>query len=204
VQYRALLIDLDGVVRRWRDDDAALEQRCGLPAGALRGAAFAPELLQAAITGAVKDEVWRAGVIAALQRRYPQSRADEAVARWSAPVGEVDAAVMALLTRRRAQVRVVLATNATTRLDADLRVLGLADAFHAVANSSELGFAKPDERYFHGALALAGVHASEALFVDDSRGNVQAAAGIGMHAHHFTGVDALTEFLVGSNALNNG
>jgi len=204
VEYRALLIDLDGVVRRWPDDDAALEQHCGLPAGALRAVAFAPELLLPAITGAVTDEIWRARVVDELGRRYPDSLAREAVAQWSAPVGELDSAVMALLARRPPHLRVVLATNATTRLATDLRVLGLANTFHAVANSSELGFAKPAAQYFHGALARAGVGASHTLFVDDSRGNVEAAGALGMRALHFTGVDELSRFLHEWGALDTG
>jgi len=201
VQYRALLIDLDGVVRRWPANYAALEHRCGLPSGALHEVAFSPELLLPAITGAVKDEIWRARVGEALQKRHPASLADQAIAQWSAPVGELDGAVMALLARRRKHLRVVLATNATTRLGDDLRVLGLTDTFHAVANSSELGFAKPAAEYFHGALARAGVAAFEALFVDDAYGNIEAAEALGMRAHHFTGVDELTGFLIQSDVL---
>jgi HAD superfamily hydrolase (TIGR01509 family) len=203
VPFRALLIDLDGVVRRWPDDDAALEQRCGLPRGALRRVAFAPELLLPAITGAVRDEDWRASVAEELQRRYPRSFVEEAVAHWSEPVGELDGTVMALLARRRAHLRVVIATNATTRLPGDLRALGLTDAFHAIANSSEVGFAKPAAQYFHQALALAGAGAAEALFVDDSHDNVAAAHALGIRAHHFTGVDGLARFLTEADVLDD-
>jgi len=56
---QALLIDLDGVVRLWDPQlDLAIEQECGLSPGALRQAAFAPDLL-AAITGHSRDEEWR-------------------------------------------------------------------------------------------------------------------------------------------------
>jgi hypothetical protein len=62
--FRALLIDFDGVIRRWPASEANLETRYGLPAGAIRSVAFAPALLLPAITGEVSDESWRAGVSA--------------------------------------------------------------------------------------------------------------------------------------------
>ena len=64
-----------------------------------------------------------------------------------------------------------------------------------MANSSELGVTKPSTAYFEAALHRAGVQASEALFVDDSLTNVQAAIEVGMLAHHFTGHEAMSEFL---------
>lgn len=52
------------------------------------------------------------------------------------------------------------------------------------------------------ALRRANVHASDALFVDDSLLNVRAAAAVGMLTHHFTGHEALSEFLRGAGALS--
>jgi hypothetical protein len=89
---RALLIDLDGVIRRWPASEADLETRHGLPVGAIRSVAFAPALLQPAITGRVSDESWRAGVAQQLAAAHPRGRAHEAVRAWSAVCGEVDQA----------------------------------------------------------------------------------------------------------------
>jgi len=198
----ALLVDFDGVIRRWSADDARIERHCGLPTGAIRRVAFSPGLLLPAITGAVSDEAWRQGAAAELQQQYPGSSANEAVAQWSSSPGEVDSEVLAVLSRCRPGLRVILATNATTRLASDLHLLGLSQYFRAVANSSELKAAKPSAQYFRAALSRAGVQADEALFVDDTRSNVEAAAAVGMLAHHFTGHAALSQFLGEAGALS--
>lgn len=49
---RALLVDLDGVIRSWRSQaDLDREREFGLPPGVIRRIAFAPERLMPAITG---------------------------------------------------------------------------------------------------------------------------------------------------------
>lgn len=95
---RALLIDLDGVVRLWEPRaDAHAEQAAGLPAGAIGRAAFAPEFLHPAITGRVSAEAWRRGVSERLQRAFPAADAAMGVRLWSASAGVVDHDVAALV-----------------------------------------------------------------------------------------------------------
>lgn len=195
-----LLLDFDGVIRRWKDNDAAIEARFGLPGGVIRAAAFSPRLLTPAILGTISDELWRASIVAELERRHA-ARASEIVRLWSEPPGEIDAETMAILSRCRPGMRLVLATNATSRLGRDLQALGLANRFHAVVNSSEIGATKPSGGFFEAALQRAGVRADEALFVDDSLANVESAANLGILAHHFRGHDALRVFLQESGAL---
>jgi putative hydrolase of the HAD superfamily len=197
----ALLLDFDGVLRRWEADDAAIESRYGLPVGSIRRTAFSPEFLLPAITGQISDGMWRDRVADELQQQHSSSSATEAVAEWSAPVGQVDSEVLGVLARCRSELRLILSTNATSRLAEDLRSLGLADRFHAVANSSEIGAVKPSAAYFKGALVQANVRASEALFVDDSLANVEAAAALGIRSHHFTDHVAFSAFLNEAGAL---
>jgi putative hydrolase of the HAD superfamily len=192
---RALLIDFDGVIRHWPASDADLEIGHGLPAGAIRRIAFAPALLQPAITGRVSDESWRTHVAQQLAAAHPRGRAHEAVRAWSAVCGEVDQAVLHVVGLARQSAKVVLVTNATSRLSADLEQLNLTDAFDAVINSSRVGMAKPSRGIFRAALDQAGVAASESVFVDDSLANVHAAASLGMRSHLFEGVEGLQAFL---------
>ncbi|QUH06409.1 HAD-IA family hydrolase [Saccharopolyspora erythraea] len=107
------------------------------------------------------------------------------VAEWSGPAGEVDAEVAGLLAGARAHLCVVLVTNATTRLEADLERLGLTNAVDAVVNSSRVGCAKPDPRIYRLAAARAGAAVERCLFVDDTAANVEAARDVGMTALHF-------------------
>ena len=189
---RALLIDLDGVVRRWdARPAAAVEVPFGLPPGAVAAAAFAAPLLQQAITGRITDAAWRRAVVERLAATYGRAAAAGAVAAWSAPAGRVAEDVLALVRAVRRRAPVVLVTNATTRLDADLRRLGLHDAFDAVANSARIGAGKPEAAIFAAALGYAGVPPAAALFVDDTRGHVEAARALGLRGHRFEDVAGL-------------
>lgn len=193
---RALLIDLDGVIRRWRSqEDPAIEAGFGLPPGAVRGIAFAPERLLPAITGQITDEAWREQIRVELTQQFPGADAAGAVAWWSSPYGEVDAAVLELVRSCRRRARVVLVTNATTRLPQDLRRLGVAGEFDEVINSSVVRTAKPEPAIFAAALAAAGAEAAGALFVDDTPGHVAAAERLGIAGHHYAGITQLRDAL---------
>lgn len=191
---RLLLTDLDGVVRQWPRGDASPEESHGLPAGIIARTAFAPDLLHQAITGVISDEAWREEVRRQLQALHPGADAGAAVAAWSEPAGVVDAEVRDLLAQVRGRCRVGLTTNATSRLPRDLARLELAGHFDFIINSSEVGHAKPSPQIFAHALAVAGVAPGEAVFIDDTLANVQAAAAMGIHAHHFVGVAPLREW----------
>lgn len=195
----ALLIDFDGVLRHWPPDDDAIERESGVPIGAIRIAAFAPARLRPAILGRIDDAAWREAIAADLAARFPEADATRAVHRWSQPPGRIDEDVRTILQAARTHVRIVLVTNATSRLPTDLAVLGLSNLFHGVANSSELGAAKPDAAIFHAALALADAAPHEALFVDDSPHNVAAAVALGIPSRVFEGPATLRAFLASHN-----
>jgi putative hydrolase of the HAD superfamily len=193
---RALLIDLDGVIRLWRSqEDPAAEAAFGLPPGSVRRVAFAPERLQPVITGQIRDEVWRLQIRDQLALEFPEANAAAAVAWWSSPYGEVDGAVLEMIRECRSRAAVVLITNATSRLSDDLRRLGLDGAFDHVVNSSAVGAAKPDPAIFRAALAAAGVEGADALFIDDTLGHVEAARRLGIVGHHYAGPEGLRDEL---------
>ena len=57
----------------------------------------------------------------------------------------------------------------------------LADMYHAVVISAEVGMRKPEERIFRHAAELLGLAPSECVFIDDIEPNVQVAEALGMH-----------------------
>lgn len=185
MRVRALFIDLDGVLRRWPDSDEALEQTHGLPTGTLRRTAFAPALLLPAITGQISDEAWRANIAARLGEAHSGLDAQEVVRQWSEPAGEMDLGVVSLLQARAPGVQLILLSNTTSRLDADLRHLGIATLFDQVINSSALGVVKPDP----------------AIFIDDSIRNTEAASRLGIRSHCFKDPRQLKAFLQSVHAL---
>lgn len=178
-----MLCDIDGVLRRWPSAHD-LEQAHGLPAGAFAPAAFAPVRLQPAITGQVTDEQWRG-------RRWPRTwprspeRARIAVAAWSALLPAIDTDVVALLAQTCDVASVVMVSNATTRLEADLEQQGLAGLADVVVNIARVGVAKPDHRIYLVAAQRVGVAPDRRLFIDDTAVNVAAAREFGMAAAHY-------------------
>lgn len=193
---KAVLTDLDGVVRRW---DPGIfqhaEEASGLPHGTLPSTAFEPDLLLRATTGRISDESWRTEVAERLRRRFPAADAGEAVRLWSLSPGEVDSDVLDLLQKCRPCCRLALISNATTRLESDLRRLGIDRAFDCIVNSSSIGHVKPDPDIFNAALDLLGINANDTLFIDDRAENVSAAAEVGLTGHHFTTIERLKRAL---------
>lgn len=194
--FDAVLCDLDGVLRLWdREGVTELDRACGLPEGTLAGAAFRAERLVPAVTGVVTDEEWRTAVAEDLTAVWGQETTRTLMVRWGAAVGRVDGEVRQLLAAARRHLPVVLVSNATSRLEADLARLGLAGDLDHVVNTSRLGFAKPDARVFAAAAAAAGVPAARCLFVDDTESHVVAARAAGMTGLHYREVCQLREAL---------
>lgn len=189
-----MLVDFDGVLRRW-PSHTPLERQFGLPERAFAAAAFAPDLLQQAITGRITDAAWREAIVERLAVRHPDAQAKEAVRALSALVGELDPDVLRILESVRARMAVVLVTNATTRLADDLTALEIAGRFDAVVSSSAIGVAKPDRAFFDAALAAAGATAAQTLFVDDTAENVAAAGAAGIRSLRFVNAAGLVTFL---------
>jgi putative hydrolase of the HAD superfamily len=186
----ALLVDLDGVLRRWDPEViAAVERRHNLPPDALLDTALRWSLLQPAVTGQVSHTDWMANVVDALAVAHGDpDRARAAVDEWQRYRGTVDPDVLALVREvRAAGIRVGLATNATDALDADLLRLGLTNEVDVVANSSEYGVHKPTREFFAQACAALGAPPERVLFVDDTDRFVRGARAAGLSAYRWTG-----------------
>ncbi|ASU83965.1 HAD family hydrolase [Nocardiopsis gilva YIM 90087] len=195
--FDAVLCDIDGVLRLWDPDHmGALDRQHGLTEGTLAGAAFAPHRITPAITGQTTDAQWRTGVADDLAEACgSRSRAEAMVRQWAAVMPQVDPEVLRTLAAVRERARVVLVSNATTRLEEELDQLGLSDMADAVVNSSRLGVAKPDPAVYRAAADAAGASVQRCLFVDDAAANVAAARRLGMAGLHYTGFPGLRDVL---------
>ncbi len=193
----AILIDLDGVIRHWpRPFDAPVEAGQRRVEDEMFALAFAPALLHRVITGRIGHAEWLTETIRLLGQRWPDEHARQAVAAWASSLPTVDPAVRDLVASWRRTVPVVLVTNATDRLEWDLAVAGLDDAFDAIVNSSHVGHAKPDPTIFAVAVGRTGVPPEQTVFIDDSLANVEAAIASGLIGYRFDGdVDRLRAFV---------
>lgn len=184
--FDAVLCDVDGVVRDWPPMEP-IELAHGVVPGTLYTAAFAAHRLHPAITGQVTDPQWRALVTEDLAASdgITLETARSLVAAWSAIRATRNENVVALLELVREVIPVVLISNATDRLEADLTELGMEEFIGTLINTSRIGVAKPDPRIYAHAAELVGVPPERCLFVDDSAENVEAARAAGMQAVHF-------------------
>jgi putative hydrolase of the HAD superfamily len=96
---------------------------------------------------------------------------------------------------------VVLLSNATTRLEADLETVGLGGDFDVIVNSSRVAVAKPDAVIFAHAADAVATPAAACLFVDDRPENVAGALAAGMPAVRFRSAERLRATLVRTRLL---
>ncbi len=193
---RGLLIDLDGVLRQ--RDPAVVdnsERDAGLPAGSIMAAAFEPDLLHSVVTGGITQDEWETEIIRVLSGRYPAADASTAVKQALGDVGRLDPEVLAVVDAVRTWATVCVVSNASTRLHADLELLGLRERVDFVLSSADFGIAKPDPRIFAEGARLVGASPQDCLMVDDSATITAAAAAVGMTVHTFTGPAGLREWL---------
>jgi glucose-1-phosphatase len=79
-----------------------------------------------------------------------------------------------------------------TKLRGELKCLEL---FRAQAVSYEIGYIKPDPRFYREALNKLGTSAANTVFIDDKEENVQGAVDAGMQALRFISLEKLREDL---------
>jgi putative hydrolase of the HAD superfamily len=184
---QAMLIDLDGVLRRWDPAvPAAVEQSYGLAPGTLMTTAMSWDLLRPAVAGEITDAEWMR--LVALSLPLPEPDASAAVAEWQQHRGTIDPEVLAFVREVRAAGRPVgLATNATDLLRDDLEKLGLAGEFDVVVSSWELKVHKPAPEFFTRACEALQVEPPWVLFVDDDDRSVRAARVAKMPSLRWTG-----------------
>lgn len=185
--FDAVLCDFDGVLKlQDLEQQAEIEQAYGVEPGTVARVTGASALVVPALTGLVTREEWLASAVPVLAELVGSAaRAGALIDEWVTARTWADEEVLALLTRARARVPVVLVSNATSELAAHLRELELHDAFDHVVSSYDVGVVKPDRRIFEIAVEHAGAPAERCLFVDDRAENVAAASALGMTGIHY-------------------
>ena len=106
--------------------------------------------------------------------------------RWDEMIAgaiEDSVAILEELDRRRVPLYALSNYSAETFALARARFSFLA-RFRAILLSGEERLAKPDPRFYRLLLGRHAINPAEALFVDDSPPNVEAARALGMIGHH--------------------
>jgi len=198
---KCVFFDFDGVLRNWDYEMDGLEENYGIPLDAMREIAFAPETVNRAVRGEITDEEWRAEVGRTLARRFPEKDAAGAIKFWDNRIGELVPEVLEIIKECKSKLPVALFTNATSKLNQDLKDLGISDLFDYVVNASEVGAIKPEPEIFAHAVELVGINPNEAFFTDDKLKNVEVAKHLGWTGHTFENAAGLRSALIAAVVL---
>ena len=142
---------------------------------------------------------------AALSAEHPHYAAeiDAWRARWlemfSGPIPETEAAIEALRARGVRQYALTNMSHETE--DATFAMSPAFDRLDGRIVSGREGVMKPHAAIFRLTCERFGFAPGEALFVDDSATNIEAAKALGFHTHHFTDPAALRPGLEGFGLL---
>jgi 2-haloacid dehalogenase len=134
----------------------------------------------------VAEHPERRELIEAFHRRWPEMLA-----------GEIPGTVDVLADLGAAGVRLVALSNWSAEMFPVARErFDFLAWFEGIVISGEVGVNKPDRRIFEHLTLRFGIEPEEAVFVDDSPANIEAATDLGFCAIQFTDATALRLALV--------
>lgn len=142
--------------------------------------------------GLEKGEISTSEFRDAIRGLLQTEASDEAIdLAWAQVIINSDQERLAMLKELNKNYRVFLLSNTNeihvttaferinTTLDVDFRSL-----FEKVYFSHLLGMAKPNSEIYHHVLSDGNMLASETLFVDDNKANIEAALKLGIRSYH--------------------
>lgn len=200
-RHDTVVFDLGNVLVRW-DRRLLYEQLIDDPAELDR---FLDEVLTLDVNADLDRGVPLAEVTAALATRHPD-HAELVHAfhdRWSETLGEVIHGTVDILEALAGRVRLFALSNwGRETFELSRPRLRFLDRFEGVVISSHEGVAKPDPEIWRILCERHDVEPTTAVFVDDSRANVQAAAGLGFTTVEFTSPGQLARELTALGLLD--
>jgi putative hydrolase of the HAD superfamily len=182
-----LVLDLGGVVARWRPERRldALALLSGLPAPTIDALVFESGFDDAGERGAFEADEFRAQLAALLGMPAGPETDDALRAAWAQAYEPVEAVLR--VVRRHPGPTALLTNNGPLLEDAlSHELASIGEAFDHLLVSWRLGAAKPDPEAFARAAATLGASPGRILFADDSEANVAAAREAGWRAVAFT------------------
>jgi len=184
MSIRAVFFDLGGVILRteYQAPRQHLAEKLGMEYDDLVKVVFDSESGYKASMGAITpDEHW-AAVIKRLKR--PASEL-EAIRHEFFAGDIIDRTLLEFLRSLRGTYKTGLISNAWGDLREYIVREKFDDAFDHMIISAEVGAVKPEAKIYQIALEQAGVHANEAVFVDDFAVNIEGCEKVGMQGIYF-------------------
>jgi putative hydrolase of the HAD superfamily len=191
---RAVFFDLGGVIVRteYQAPREHLAERLNMTYEDLSKLVFESETSRQASVGQMTtDEHW-----ASIAHRLAQPASESRAIREEFFAGDVvDRDLVDHIRWLRPRYKTALLSNAWPDAREYVMQQQFGDAFDALIISAEVGVMKPDPGIFQVGLEQLGIAAGEAVFVDDTKVNVEAARALGMHAVLFRDTAQLTREL---------
>jgi len=155
-----------------------LAERLNLTYEDLYKAVFESETSRKASLGTVsEDEHW-----SAVTRKLGRPVSEAKTIRDEFFAGDmIDRSLLDFIRSLRPRYATGVISNAWPDMRAYIAENKFEDAFDSLTISAEVGVMKPQPKIYQLALEHAKVQASEALFVDDTPANIEAANKLGMH-----------------------
>ena len=143
--------------------------------------------------GRMTPRDWHAHIAAKLHFSYGF---EEFSAIWNSVLGPETILPDSLFERLASKCRIALLSNTDPIHVAHFEATySFVHFFSVRVYSCRVGLSKPSPLIFHHALREVGAMPDEAMFIDDVRENVLAAARLGINAFHFTSArELLDEF----------
>ena len=186
IRLRALIFDFGGVLMKTVDHTPRhrWDARLGLAPGTVEQVVHGSDAWREAQTGKISPAAYwqvvrsqlRLGAddLAALQHDYFSG-------------DQLDQTLIELIQRSRAGgYAVALLSNDSPALLTKLYQLGIGSLFDPLIISGEIGVMKPAAEAYQIVLRALGISPQEAVFIDDLRTNIDAAAALGLHTIHYT------------------
>lgn len=177
---KAVFFDMGGVIIRteYQAPREHLAERLNLTYEDLYKAVFESETSRKASLGTVsEDEHW-----SAVTRKLGRPVSEAKTIRDEFFAGDmIDRSLLDFIRSLRPRYATGVISNAWPDMRAYIAENKFEDAFDSLTISAEVGVMKPQPKIYQLALEHAKVQASEALFVDDTPANIEAANKLGMH-----------------------
>jgi HAD superfamily hydrolase (TIGR01509 family) len=188
-EIKAIIFDMGGVILRTEDHTPRTElaKRFGMTREELELLVFTSPSAMEATVGMISDRQHWANVWKELNVPEAEQAACEK-AFWDGDA--IDQKLIAFLRAQKGRYTTALLSNAwPSAREALTDYYHCMDAFDVSMFSYEVGLAKPDPAIYRQILERVGVKAEEAIFVDDVKENILAAAALGIHGIQFRGTD---------------
>jgi haloacid dehalogenase superfamily, subfamily IA, variant 3 with third motif having DD or ED/haloacid dehalogenase superfamily, subfamily IA, variant 1 with third motif having Dx(3-4)D or Dx(3-4)E len=184
-QIEAVIYDMGGVILRSEDyrPRIQLAEQYGLTEQGLEDVVFDSESAWQATVGKISQEAHWQAVFDTLNVPVDQYQSFQD-AFWAGD--RLDHDLVEFLNSLRPARKTGLLSNAWRGTRQLLfEHYACQNVFDVSVFSYEVGLAKPDRAFYELILTRLGVEANQAIFLDDNRQNIEAAAQLGIHAVHF-------------------